>query len=60
MATGSGKRRVLKPGDTVIDDRYKILKVIHTKGMSNVYLVEDSRLMKQWCLKEIVLSEVTK
>ena len=51
-------RKVLKQGALVLNGRYRILKVIHTKGMANVYLAEDTSLNKQWCLKEIVLSEL--
>ena len=51
------KRRFLNVGDTVLDGKYEILKVIHTSGMANVYLVSDKNLNKQWCLKEIVKSE---
>lgn len=58
MATA--KRKVLEQGSTVLNGRYQILKVLHTAGMSNVYLVEDSSLNKQWCLKEIVLAEAGK
>lgn len=59
MAEGK-KRKVLDVGDTVLDGRYKILKIIHTSGMANVYLVEDMNLNKQWCLKEIIKSEAGK
>lgn len=51
------KRRVLSCGDTILDGRYEILKVIHSSGMANVYLVTDKNLNKQWCLKEIKKSE---
>ena len=51
------KRKVLSVGDKVLDGKYEILKVINTSGMSNVYLVMDRNLKKQWCLKEIVKSE---
>lgn len=51
------KRTSLSPGDLVLSGRYEILKVIHTSGMANVYLVSDKSLKKQWCLKEIVKSE---
>lgn len=54
---GKLKRRVLEPGNTVLNNKYEILKVIHTSGMANVYLVSDKNLKKQWCLKEIVKSE---
>ena len=51
------KRSVLSVGDKILNERYEILKVIHASGMSNVYLVMDSNLNKQWCLKEIRKSE---
>lgn len=51
------KRGVLKSGDKILNGRYEVLKVIHSSGMSNVYLVTDSNLNKQWCLKEIRKSE---
>lgn len=51
------KRLVLSPGQKVLSGRYEILKVIHTKGMSSVYLASDSNLNKQWCLKEIRKSQ---
>lgn len=51
------KRSVLSCGDKILNGRYEILKVIHSSGMSNVYLVSDSNLNKQWCLKEIRKSE---
>lgn len=46
-------RRVLEVGDLVLG-KYSILKVLSRKGMSNVYLVQDNALNKQWVLKEIV------
>lgn len=46
-------REALEVGQTILNGRYKILKVIASKGMSNVYMVEDSSLRKKWCLKEI-------
>lgn len=51
------KRKLLSVGDKVLNDKYEILKIIHTSGMANVYLVEDKNLNKQWCLKEIIKSE---
>lgn len=51
------KRSLLKVGDCVLNGKYEILKIIHTSGMANVYLVSDKNLNKQWCLKEIVKSE---
>lgn len=46
-------REVLEIGQAVLNGRYKVLKIIASKGMSAVYLVEDSSLHKKWCLKEI-------
>lgn len=54
------KRKSLSVGDSVLNGKYEILKVIHTSGMANVYLVSDKNLNKQWCLKEIVKSEAGK
>lgn len=54
------ERTLLKNGEKVLNGRYEILKVIHSRGMSNVYLVMDSNLNKQWCLKEIKKSEAGK
>lgn len=50
-------RTILNRGDRVLGGRYEILKVIHSQGMSNVYLAMDDSLNKQWCLKEIRKSE---
>lgn len=50
----------MQPGTKILNGRYEILKVIHTSGMSNVYLATDSQLNKQWCLKEIRKSEAGK
>lgn len=50
------KRKSLNIGDSVLNGKYEILRVIHTNGMANVYLVIDKNLNKQWCLKEIVKS----
>ena len=38
---------------TVIDGKYQILKEIGRGGMSVVYLAMDTRLNKQWAVKEI-------
>lgn len=51
------KRGLLDPGSKILNGRYEILKIIQSKGMSNVYLVMDTNLNKQWCLKEIRKSE---
>lgn len=59
-STNKRERELLKPGEKVLDGRYEILKVIHSKGMSAVYLVLDSKLNKQWCLKEIKKSDAGK
>lgn len=52
------KRQHRELGEKILDGRYEILKVIHCKGMANVYRVADSKLNKDWCLKEIVKSKV--
>jgi len=54
------KRKSLSVGDFILNGKYEIVKVIHTSGMANVYLVSDKNLHKQWCLKEIVKSEAGK
>lgn len=59
MANATG-RSCLKNGDMVLNGRYEILKCIHSRGMANVYLVMDTNLGKQWCLKEIRKSEAGK
>lgn len=51
------KRSRLRNGDKILDGRYEILKCIHSKGMANVYIVQDANLGKQWCLKEIRKSQ---
>lgn len=51
------KRSILDIGTTVLDGRYEVIKVIHSSGMANVYLVQDNSLRKQWCMKEIKKSE---
>ena len=53
-------RDTLSPGTLVLNGRYEIQKVIHSKGMSAVYLVLDKNLKKQWCLKEIRKSDAGK
>lgn len=53
----TSKREHLNNGDLVLNGRYEILKCIHSKGMANVYLVRDTHLGKQWCLKEIRKSQ---
>ena len=47
----------MQVGDTVLGGKYEVIKIIHTSGMANVYMVEDENLNKQWCLKEIIKSE---
>lgn len=58
--TKKPKRPVLAVGDKVLGGKYEVLKVIHYTGMSNVYLVQDNTLNKQWCMKEIRKSEAGK
>lgn len=53
-------RGALSVGDTILHGKYKILKVMHVSGMANVYLVSDTSLGKEWCLKEIHKSEAGK
>lgn len=47
------KRSSKAIGDSILNGRYKIRKVLHTGGMSSVYEVTDSQLGTIWCLKEI-------
>ena len=42
----------IKPG-TIIGGKYEVLKLIGSGGMSNVYLVMDTHLNKNWALKEV-------
>lgn len=53
-------RATLEVGSRVLNGKYEVLKVIHSKGMSAVYLVIDTSLRKQWCLKEIRKSDAGK
>ena len=41
-----------KPG-TILEGKYEILKEIGRGGMSYVYLAMDTRLNKQWAVKEV-------
>lgn len=50
-------RKTLGVGTKILNGRYEILKVLHAKGMSAVYLITDNSLHKQWCLKEIKKSD---
>lgn len=50
---GMATRVALGVGDTILHGKYKVLKVMHVSGMANVYLVSDTNLGKEWCLKEI-------
>lgn len=45
---------VMKRGD-VLADKYEVLKIIDTGGMSRVYIVMDLTLNKYWAIKEIVI-----
>lgn len=60
--TGKGRkpRTVLKNGSKILRGRYTVERLIHSKGMSNVYMVTDTSLHKVWCLKEIIKSEAGK
>lgn len=60
MYMANPKREFLKVGDRVLHDKYEVLKIISTKGMANVYLVQDNSLNKQWCMKEIRVSSAGK
>ena len=51
------KRTTLEVGDVVLNGKYEILKVLHTTGMANIYIVQDRNLNKQWCMKEIIKAE---
>jgi len=51
------KRTQLSNGDKILGGRFEVLKCIHSRGMANVYIVQDANLGKQWCLKEIRKSE---
>ena len=53
----SNRRGRLQNGDLILDGKYEVLKCIHSKGMANVYIVQDANLGKQWCLKEIRKSQ---
>jgi serine/threonine-protein kinase len=48
-------RRVLVKG-TIVLEKYKIIEVVNSGGMSNIYKVIDNKLGKEWCLKEIIKS----
>lgn len=60
LSGNMSSRTCLSNGDKVLNGRYEVLKCIHSRGMANVYLVLDSNLGKQWCLKEIRKSEAGK
>ncbi|MCR5294691.1 MAG: protein kinase [Lachnospiraceae bacterium] len=49
---------LMAPG-TVVGGKYEILKKIGSGGMSNVYLVMDNHLNKNWALKEVRKDEKT-
>lgn len=42
---------------TRVNDKYEILKVIDTGGMSTVYIAMDLNLNKNWAIKEIIKSK---
>lgn len=48
-------RSALPPGSVVLG-KYEIKELLHSQGMSNVYIVADLALQKQWVLKEILRS----
>lgn len=41
------------PNGSVVLEKYEIKELLHSQGMSNVYIVSDLALQKQWVLKEI-------
>ncbi|MCE1247418.1 MAG: serine/threonine protein kinase [Firmicutes bacterium] len=41
------------PVGSVLNERYRILSILGQGGMSNVYLVEDVKLLSRWALKEM-------
>ena len=46
------------PEGTILNERYRIKRVINSGGMSTIYEVEDMRLSSRWVLKELhVLSQ---
>lgn len=45
---------VLRRGD-ILRNRYTVKKIIKPGEKSNIYLVEDSHLMKEWVLKEFTI-----
>ncbi len=47
------ERETSMPAGTVIANKYEVLKKIGQGGMSVVYLVMDTRLNKNWALKEV-------
>lgn len=51
------KRTLLKRGDKVLNGEYEIREIIHSAGMSNVYMAVDVVLNTSWCIKEIRKSE---
>ena len=53
MGVKTAKRATLEIGTTVLNGKYEIVKLLHTSGMANVYLVQDNKLSKHWCMKEI-------
>ncbi len=53
MGAKVNKRATLEVGSTVLSGKYEVVKLLHTSGMANVYLVQDNKLSKHWCMKEI-------
>ena len=53
------KRKLLNKGDLILNGKYEIVKLIHNKGMSNVYLVMNRRLNDQMQRVNIEVRKIT-
>ncbi|MBS2036804.1 serine/threonine protein kinase [bacterium] len=47
---------MLSPGD-VVQNRYRVERMLGEGGMGSVYLAADTRLPRQWALKELILQD---
>lgn len=54
------KRTVREVGTFLLNKRYKIVDIIHTAGMSNLYKAVDTNLGSHWAIKEILKSQAGK